>query len=101
MDRLGNIDVFFLFIVASYIYGHYPLCFLQEEKANAEKKLRALRSELDDRDTTITLLTEELNDTRAAVEALEEELTEYRSKQVSSLSLFIANFNLVFFRVQG
>ena len=58
-------------------------CISQEEKANAEKKLRALRSDVDDRDTTITLLTEELNDTRAAVEALEEELTEWRSKQVS------------------
>ena len=57
--------------------------YSQEEKANAEKKLRALRSDVDDRDTTITLLTEELNDTRAAVEALEEELTEWRSKQVS------------------
>ena len=56
--------------------------YSQEEKANAEKKLRALRSDVDDRDTTITLLTEELNDTRAAVEALEEELTEWRSKQV-------------------
>ena len=44
--------------------------------------MRALRSDVDDRDTTITLLTEELNDTRAAVEALEEELTEWRSKQV-------------------
>ena len=59
------------------------MIYLQEEKANAEKKLRALRSDVDDRDTTITLLTEELNDTRAAVEALEEELTEWRSKQVS------------------
>ena len=57
--------------------------YSQEEKANAEKKLRALRSDVDDRDTTITLLTEELNDTRAAVEALEEELTEWRAKQVA------------------
>ena len=56
--------------------------FSQEEKTNVEKKLRALCSDVDDRDTTITLLTEELNDTRAAVEALEEELTEWRSKQV-------------------
>ena len=64
------------------VYIAITLFFLQEEKANVEKKLRALRSDVDDRDTTITLLTEELNDTRAAVEALEEELTEWRSKQV-------------------
>jgi hypothetical protein len=54
---------------------------LQEEKSGLEKKLRASRVDLDDRDTSITLISEELNDARLSKDALEDELVEWRSKK--------------------